>query len=181
MDRDLGTARRAQFERLYEQHSAAILRYCVRRARNPALADDACSETFLVAWRRLDDIPAEPLPWLLGVARRVVGNLVRGDVRREALKTRLYVTATEWTTAVDDHGDPALDTALGELREPDREVLMLVYWDGLTTAEAAAAMKTTAPALRVRLYRARRRLERRLSSCQGHADLRLLEPSKELK
>jgi RNA polymerase sigma-70 factor (ECF subfamily) len=179
VERDPVKAR--QFERLYEQHSAAVTRYCMRRVRSGGLADDACSETFLVAWRRFDDIPDEPLPWLLAVARRVVGNLVRGDVRRENLRTLLYVTASEWTTTTDEHDDPALDKALGELAEPDREALMLVYWDGLTTAEAATAMDTTATAMRVRLYRARRRLELMLRSRQNPVDLRLREPSEELR
>jgi RNA polymerase sigma factor (sigma-70 family) len=175
------TTQRDRFQRLYEQHSAAVLRYCVRRVRDSALADDACSETFLVAWRRLDDIPTEELPWLLAVARRVVGNLIRGDARREALRTRLHVTASEWTRVTAEHDDPALDAALEDLREPDREALMLVYWDDLSTAEAATAMNTTAAAMRVRLYRARRQLELRLRSRQGHVDLRLFAPSKELK
>jgi RNA polymerase sigma-70 factor (ECF subfamily) len=173
------TAGQAEFERLYEQHSDAVARYCLRRTRSAAIADDACSETFLVAWRRFDDVPDEPLPWLLGVARRVVGNMTRGDARREALRGRLQITAPAWTVTSEPHADPGLDAALAELREPEREALMLVYWDGLTTAEAAAAMKTTPSAMRVRLYRARRVLARKLSTHQAHVDLRVAKPSKE--
>jgi RNA polymerase sigma-70 factor (ECF subfamily) len=181
VERDPVKMRHTQFERLYEQHSATVARYCLRRTRSTGLADDACSETFLVAWRRFDDIPDEPLPWLLAVARRVVGNLVRGDVRREALRARLCVTASEWTAATDEHRDLALDDALAELGEPDREALMLIYWDGLTSAEAATAMDTTATAMRVRLYRARRRLELMLRSRQKPVDLRLPAPTEELR
>jgi RNA polymerase sigma-70 factor (ECF subfamily) len=177
------TARHVQFERLYVQHSQAVLRYCVRRARSTALADEACSETFLVAWRRFDDVPDEPLPWLFAVARRVVGNMVRGDARREALRSRLYVTASDWAPGQDGperHEDAALDAAMAELGEPDREALMLVYWDGLSGAEAATAMNTTAAALRVRLYRARRRLEGELRARETQVDLLLPKPTKEL-
>jgi RNA polymerase sigma-70 factor, ECF subfamily len=170
-----------RFERLYEQHSDAVARYCLRRTRSAALADDACSETFLVAWRRLGDVPDEPLPWLLAVARRVVGNMARGDARREALKARLHTTGAEWTLSGEQNDDPSLDAALGDLREPDREALMLVYWDGLTTAEAAAAMRTTPAALRVRLYRVRRRLARKLAAGNSPVDLQLAMPSKELR
>jgi RNA polymerase sigma factor (sigma-70 family) len=177
------TGRNVRFERLYEQHSDAVARYCLRRVRSAALADDACSETFLVAWRRFDDVPDEPLPWLFAVARRVVGNLVRGDARRDALDRRLSVTASEWTANAEPApSDPALEAALAELREPDREALMLVYWDGLSSAEAAAAMTTTPAAARVRLYRARRRLANALASrADAHAqvDLRVPKPSKE--
>ena len=175
------TARHARFERLYEQYSEAVARYCIRRVRSAALADDACSETFLVAWRRFDDIPDEPLPWLFAVARRVAGNLVRGDVRREALNRRLCVTASNAPVTAEQHDDPALEAALADLREPDREALMLVYWDGLTSAEAAAAMRTTPAALRVRLFRARRRLEHKLSAPQTQVDFRVPKPSKEYR
>jgi RNA polymerase sigma-70 factor (ECF subfamily) len=181
VNREPVTARHARFERLYEQHADAVTRYCFRRVRSAALADDACSETFLVAWRRFDDIPDEPLPWLFAVARRVVGNLVRGDARRDALNRRLSVTASDITVPADQHDDPALEAALAELREPDREALMLVYWDGLTTAEAATAMKTTPAAVRVRLFRARRRLEIKLSARQTRVDLRVAKPSKEYR
>jgi RNA polymerase sigma-70 factor (ECF subfamily) len=173
--------RHLAFEQLYEQHADAVVRYCLRRVRSTSTADDACSETFLVAWRRFDEVPDEPLPWLFAVARRVVGNLVRGDVRREALKTRLHVRATDWVVTTDEHDDSALHEALADLREPDREALMLVYWDGLSTAEAAAAMTVTPAAVRVRLYRARRQLERRLRARQSQLDLRLPKPSKELQ
>ena len=173
------TARRVRFERLYEQHSDAVTRYCIRRVRNAALADDACSETFLVAWRRLDHVPDEPLPWLFAVARRVVGNLVRGDARREALNRRLSATAGGSTGPAEQHDDPELESALADLREPDREALMLVYWDGLTSAEAAAAMGTTPAAVRVRLYRARRRLALALRTRQTQVDFLVTKPSKE--
>jgi RNA polymerase sigma-70 factor (ECF subfamily) len=175
------TARHARFERLYEQHADAVTRYCFRRIRSAALADDACSETFLVAWRRFDDIPDEPLPWLFAVARRVAGNLVRGDLRREALNHRLSVTASEETAPAEQHDDPELEAALADLREPDREALMLVYWDGLTTGEAATAMRTTPAAVRVRLYRARRRLELGLGARRTHVDFQVPKPSKEYR
>jgi RNA polymerase sigma-70 factor (ECF subfamily) len=180
VDRDPVTARHIRFERLYEQHSDAVTRYCIRRTRNAALADDACSETFLVAWRRLDDVPEEPLPWLFAVARRVVGNLVRGDARREALNRRLFVTAGDAPVAVDElPGDPELEAALADLREPEREALMLVYWVGLTTTEAARAMHATPAAVRVRLFRARRRLELELRHRQTQASFQVPKPSEE--
>jgi RNA polymerase sigma factor (sigma-70 family) len=180
-------ARDRRFEKLYEEHASAVLRYCLRRARVPGVADDACSETFLVAWRRLDEIPPDSRPWLLAVARRVLANLSRGDGRREALRTRLSVAATEWTGAGEaaDSGEAAVDdrleAALAALSEADREALTLVYWDDLTTAEAAKAMNTTAAAVRVRLYRARRRLGLSLAERQSPTDFRVAKPSKELR
>ncbi len=71
---------RVQFEQLYRQHAGAVLAYARRRTTQEA-ADDAVAEVFLIAWRRVDDVPAEPLPWLLGVARRVLANQRRGERR----------------------------------------------------------------------------------------------------
>ena len=181
MDPDLIGAGHARFVALYEEHANAVLRYCLRRVRSPSLADDACSEAFLVAWRRFEEIPTQPRPWLLGVARRVIANLSRGDDRREALRARLSVASTTWTGDLATAEDERLDAALASLPEADREALTLVYWDDLTTAEAAKAMSTTPAAIRVRLYRARRRLELQLNDRQTPVDLRVSKPSKELR
>ena len=61
------------FERLYRANYDRVLAYGLRRT-DPERARDATAETFVVAWRRLADVPPDPLPWLLGVARRVLAN-----------------------------------------------------------------------------------------------------------
>jgi DNA-directed RNA polymerase specialized sigma24 family protein len=106
---------------------------------------------------------------------------LRGDDRREALRARLSVASTAWTGDLGTAGDERLDAALGSLPEADREALTLVYWDDLTTAEAARAMSTTPAAIRVRLFRARRRLGLQLKDRQTPVDLRVSKPSKELR
>src|SRR5918911_48988 len=78
---------RERFARLYEEHSGRVLAYALRRAA-PDVAADVVAETFLVAWRRFDDVPAEPLPWLLGVARRVLANRRRSERRLERVRER---------------------------------------------------------------------------------------------
>jgi DNA-directed RNA polymerase specialized sigma24 family protein len=62
---------RERFNRLHEQHFEAIRRYTWRR--DWALADDIVSETFLVAWRRIDDVPDDTRPWLFGVVASTGG------------------------------------------------------------------------------------------------------------
>ena len=89
----LERTREDRFEELFREHYGAVRGYALRRA--PAdLAQDAVSETFLVAWRRLDDVPADALPWLFGVARRVLANQRRSADRSSALERRLAVTGT---------------------------------------------------------------------------------------
>lgn len=79
--------RRTQFEAMFATHHEAVRRYVVRR-QSGALVDDAIAETFLVAWRRLDEILDRTLPWLLGVARRVLADQRRAVRRRRSLTAR---------------------------------------------------------------------------------------------
>src|ERR1700684_4396856 len=76
--------RPARFDALFDRHYAAVRAYVVRRSAAGGV-DDVLSETFLVAWRRIDALPSDGLPWLLGVARRVLANQRRADARRGAL------------------------------------------------------------------------------------------------
>lgn len=152
--------RRARLERLFEQHYAAVLAYALRRAPR-AVAEDVASETFVVVSRRIEDVPADALPWLYGVARRVLSNERRGEARRDRLMQELWVKADPVPGYSADDGGRIL-AALAQLPEPDREALMLTAWEGLTTAEAAAAAGCSGVAMRARLSRARRRLGRLL-------------------
>jgi RNA polymerase sigma-70 factor (ECF subfamily) len=155
----VGTEARAEFEALWDAHHQRVHAYALRRT-DASSAQDAVSETFLVAWRRRTELPSEPLPWLLGVTRLVLANQARGQRRRDALAETLIVTARQH---VDDRDvDTSLLVALAGLGERDREALLLVGWDGLTSAEAAVAAGCSSVAFRVRLVRARRRLREAL-------------------
>jgi RNA polymerase sigma factor (sigma-70 family) len=156
---------RDRFERLYRENFRAVLRFAASRI-DPERAKDVAAETFLVAWRRLDEVPAEARPWLLGVARKVIAGQFRSESRREALAGRVSGAQARVHGEADLAGELAeRDTvlrALAALRERDREVLRLVAWDGLSPAEAAEVLDVTRLALAVRLHRARRRFEREL-------------------
>lgn len=139
----------------------------VRRQCATALAQDVVSETFLVAWRRRADVPSDPLPWLLVVARNLIANKRRGEVRRDQLTevvTRLAQVAGPGAGA--DHEvieRDAMLTALAELTELEREAVLLVAWDGLTNRGAAQVAGCSVRAFEVRLSRARARLARATS------------------
>jgi RNA polymerase sigma-70 factor (ECF subfamily) len=156
---------RARFEALYRAHAGAVRTYARRRS-DPQTSDDVVADVFVVAWRRLGDIPDDPLPWLLGVARRVLANSRRGVAREEALRGRML---SEQATAAPPEvipraADPAVLSALGRLRERDREALLLVGWEGLEPAQAARVLGVAANTFSARLYRARRRFERALAA-----------------
>jgi RNA polymerase sigma-70 factor, ECF subfamily len=64
-----------------------VLAHALRRT-DAGAAHDAVAETFLVAWRRFDEVPRDPLPWLYGVARRVLADQRRAGRRRASLQGR---------------------------------------------------------------------------------------------
>lgn len=154
-----------RFTGVYEATYGSIHAYARRRV-GPDAADEVTAETFLVAWRRVDDLPAEPLPWLYGIARNVVAR--QGTARGRRTETE---AALRRERARDQHfpgesGDPGLWEAWAKLRPADREVLALVAWEDLSVADAARALGCPAPVLSVRLHRARRRLERMLADSE---------------
>lgn len=151
-----------RFEALYGEHYEPVLAYVLRRAP-AALAGDIVADVFLVAWRRLEDVPDEPLPWLLGVARKTLANERRGGRRRVALLAALEENRGEVADVVGRQVQ-VVGQAVKRLGETDRELLRLIAWDGLTTREAATVLGISHAACRVRLHRARRRLSRELAA-----------------
>ena len=151
-----------QFGRLYREQGRAILAYALRRVDDREDAADVVAETFLVAWRRLAEVPpgAEARLWLYAVARRVIANLHRSERRRTRLGQRLAESLrTELATHIAAGGKAAeLLRAMAELSEEDRELMLLVAWEGLTPSEAAKVLEISSLAARSRLHRARRRL-----------------------
>jgi RNA polymerase sigma-70 factor (ECF subfamily) len=143
------------------------LAYCLRRVGDRAAAEDVAAETFLVAWRRLDAMPAgDELPWLLGIARHTILNERRSDRRRERLLARVMAQGMAGATESDAPAGAsgAIHAALARLSERDREVLMLTTWDGLDQRRAAAVVGCSEGAFKVRLHRARKRLARALDA-----------------
>jgi RNA polymerase sigma-70 factor (ECF subfamily) len=140
-----------------------VLSYALRRC-SPDDAADVVSETFVVAWRRITNVPDEPAvrSWLFGVARRVLANQRRGIRRRGALVTRVATHLTphlETIPAIEHHADSQLVLeALSHLSPRDRELLILSTWEQLTPAEMAVVLDISGSAVRKRLFRARRRL-----------------------
>lgn len=147
-------SREERFNRIHEENFEAIRRYAWRR--DPTHADDIVAETFLVAWRRLDDVPDDAAPWLYGVARNVRLNLQRSARRRQALAGRLQPeTAAEPPELTEDAAN--VRRALAALSERDREILLLHAWEGLDRAHIAAALGCSVSNASLRLHRARRR------------------------
>lgn len=165
-----------RFEGLYKEHFDRIAAYLLSRA-DRAQAEDALARTFEIAWRRIADVPDDPLPWLIGVARRVLADLRRGQGRQSALIERIAATIGE---AEDDRAETLAGrhrvlAALDRLTDPQREVLLLIVWDELSQREAAAVLGCSRGAVALRLHRARTRLRAALAEAtsEGEAAIRL--------
>lgn len=154
--------RSERFTKLYETSYGAIHAFAARRVGTEA-ADEIAAETFLVAWRRLDAIPDPPLPWLYGVARNVVARHHKASGRRSRTEAALTRERTGLQSVVAGSDDPVLWDAWERLRPADQEVLALIAWEELSVADAARVLGCPAPVFSVRLHRARRRLESRLT------------------
>jgi RNA polymerase sigma factor (sigma-70 family) len=163
------SASKRAFESVFDTYSAEVAAY-LRRRVSREVAEDVLADTFLVAWRRVDEMPARPLPWLLGIAHRTLANHLRGRQRQAALVDRLRALGgppREEAPQEPERSDVL--EALRRLKPIDQEVLMLIAWEELTAAEAAAVLGCSMGALRVRLHRARNRMERQLRRKRGGA------------
>ena len=150
-----------RFAALFGRHHRQVYAYAVSRAGRD-LADDIVSDTFLVAWRRLDAVPDDPLPWLLGVARKVVLERHRDAARQLSLVAQASAPV-EGDVAVAVAERAATLAALDALGTADRELLTLVGWHGLAAREAAQVVGCATATFLVRLHRARRRFEHALA------------------
>jgi RNA polymerase sigma-70 factor (ECF subfamily) len=166
--------RRGAFEDLFGAHYWAVRAYVLRRGPASAV-EDVVAETFLVAWRRLDSLEDDPLPWLFGVARRVLANQRRADRRRGALTARLASLLPGQASVWDPPATMSdeLAVAMVRLSPHEREALLLVAWEGLEPARAARAAGCSPAAFRGRLHRARRHVSETLadSSSAPHSSI----------
>ena len=153
-----------RFEACFRRNYADVARFCARRSATPQDAEDAATEVFATAWRRLADVPAAPEDrlWLFGVARRVLANQARGDQRRAQLAVRLRSVAVPAVTPAASGEARVLAEALATLSDADRELLLLTGWEELTPAQIATVIGRPAPVVSRRLHRARGRLAAQL-------------------
>lgn len=160
----------ACFVQVFDRHGRAVHAYLVRRG-GPQAADDVFDEVWLQAFAsraHFDDRCPDARPWLYGIARNVL---------RSHLRARARVAPADGLATPDaiDEADarvdavrcrPALRAALTALPDQDREVLLLVAWEGLTPAEAAASLGIPQGTARWRLHRARAAAQRTLDAAR---------------
>ncbi len=159
--------RQERFEQVAPALIEPLRRFLARRT-DPATADDVLSETLLVCWRRLDELPEQPLPFAYGVARNCLANAARGARRQQRVAAKIAVVDPPRDSVPGpEAADHPLAEALGALRPDDAELLRLWAWEQLTPAEIATVLDITANAAAIRLHRAREKLRDELRKNQG--------------
>ena len=163
-----GQHREQRFRALYDAVYVDLLRFVQRRV-HPTHAEDVVGDVMLVAWRRLDDVPADlssARAWLFGVAHKTLQNARRREGRQDAVAVRLAETAppaadtSQSPEAIADRVDIA--AAWPRLSTVHQEAIALTVLDGLSAPEAALVLGISPTAFRLRLSRARRSLRRHL-------------------
>lgn len=161
---------------LFSRHGDAVHAYAQARVGS-ALAADIVSDTFVVAWRRREDVPEPALPWLLATARRVVSTHLRSQRRQQSLVLRMESLSDRQPQLVPETGlDHHLLHALDQLTERDKEALILVAWFDLTHAEAAKVQGCSSGTFAVRVHRARRRVRAFLDDGGERSRLAVVRP-----
>lgn len=165
-----------RFERIYEAHHRPVYAY-LRRRTDPSAAQDCAADTFLLVWRRLDQVPGGDgtLPWLYAAARRVLANHNRAHRRLGRLVGRLAgLTAPDppgpETELLRLESSREVLDAVDLLRPGDRELLRLAFWEEVPREQLAGMYRCNPHALSQRIRRAEARLARHLPS-SGHTPI----------
>lgn len=167
---------------LWDAYAHRVQAYAMRHV-DADTAAEVVSETFLVAWRRLSEVPRDPMPWLLVVARNTIRNAYRSQYRARALRDELARIASVLPPVAPAAEDIAIERegllrGLATLSAKEREAVLLTSWDGLTGAEAARVAGCSVSAFQVRLHRARRRLRAALVPDPADAEPTRVPPTR---
>jgi len=165
---ELPNESRVIFETLYQAQYKSIYTFVRRRVPSSSDVSDIVSDVFTVAWRRVSELPPPPQDrlWLFGVAHRCLLAHQRGGWRRLQLLSNLEAQPNriELVSAETDPLHLQVRSALRGLRARDREVLVLVYWDGLSHVEAASVLDCSVNAVALRSKKAKARLQSKLAA-----------------
>lgn len=157
--------RELAFIAVYKDSYPRIHKYVLRRVDDAELAQELAADVFRVAWQKWDGAGSTEIPWLFTVARNLIGNAYRGRDRQKALHDKLRVSSVEDSWGNGDNA--SVEDAMMALREKDRDILQLAYWDELTIAEISQVLQCTQSSAKVRLHRAREAFRKILPALSG--------------
>ena len=156
------------FQKVVEQLWGLIYVFIRQRVSDRGRAEDLTQDTFLQGWEKRASLrdAESAISWLLAIASRKVIDAHRwhGSRPESRLPERLDPSAAEETgEAIEEERAEQIRTALGELPELYRTVLILRYWSGLTPAQIARLLAEPKGTIRNRIFRAHLQLRREMN------------------
>ena len=161
----MDSERELAFIAVHRDSYPRVYRYVRRRVESPELAEELAADVFRVVWQKWHDEPHADIAWLLTVARNLIGNAYRSRDRLVALQAKLRASASLRSGAESE--DLAVHDAMAALRDSERDILQLAYWDELSVAEIAGVLQCSEAAAKVRLHRARAAFRKQLPVTPG--------------
>ena len=155
--------RELTFEELHSCYQQKVLNFIRRRISSEETAQELTADVFRIAWQKYSEVPEASLPWLLSVARNVIGNAYQARQRARELQERLVEAERIKARAGLEPQPSGRAEALDLLREKEREILILAYWDDLSLRDIAIILGCSESTAGVRLYRARKAFAHALS------------------
>ena len=155
-------ASEARYRALFERHHEKVYAF-FRRRIDADTARDCTAETFVVAWRKVDEVPENgELRWLYIVARNVLRNTYRTRRRSRIVfgdvADRSDGSESPEMVVVRNEEEREVIDALRQLAPKDQEILLLSVWEELPREDVAAILGCSPHAASQRLHRASRRL-----------------------
>jgi len=157
--------RELAFIAVHKDSYPRVYRFVRRRVESAELAEELAADVFRVVWQKWGDEPHTDIAWLLTVARNLIGNAYRSRDRQLALHEKLRAAAE--TLSGPESQDLLVHNAMAALRDSERDILQLAYWDELTMAEIARVLECSESAAKVRLHRARAAFRKQMPVAAG--------------
>ena len=163
MNQEIGGSGRSELERLMEQYGSSLLRMCALYLKDADLAQDAVQETFIRAYRHIEDYRGESSErtWLTAIAINVSRDMLRTAWFRHQSRSTDIDTLPE-KPADFEFPDNTVLTEVMHLPAKYREVVLLRYYEGLKLKEVASALGLSDGRVRSRLNKANELLRDRL-------------------
>lgn len=159
--------RRQQYEGWVHQHTDGLYRLALRLSGQTHVAEELVQETFYHAWRSIDSLRdvANARGWLFRILRHRYAHWVRGRQRRSntvAMSEPNVIPAETRQPGEAMELDDFLQQALDHLEDRYKVPLLMVFLDGMTCREAAAALDLPLGTVLSRIHRARQSVRERL-------------------
>jgi RNA polymerase sigma factor (sigma-70 family) len=161
----VGSERELAFIAVHKESYPRVYRFVRRRVESAEVAEELAADVFRVAWQKWGVGPRADTAWLFTVARNLIGNAYRSRDRQLALQEKLR-SASELRSGAESE-DLVVHGVMAALRENERDILQLAYWDDMSMAEIAGVLGCSESAARVRLHRARAAFRKQMPAAAG--------------